>query len=37
MNDKGIKLWVLIETTAVFQVELIFDTFIFKILFEKCL
>lgn len=35
MNDKGIKLWVLIDTTAVFQVELIVDTFIFKSSFEK--
>lgn len=37
MNDKGIKLWVLIDTTAVFQIELIFETFIFKSSFEKCL
>lgn len=37
MNDKGIKLWVLIDTTAVFKIELIFETFIFKSSFEKCL
>lgn len=37
MNDKGIKLWVLIDTAPVFQVELIFDTFMLKSSFEKCL